>query len=144
VKTRLRRLGPDYVLTTSRHLSAEQADRIMARWRDEYDGRLIILGPGMTIRSFVPTLRELLEQRTVAMTSQRWLEVPVEYVAVAELLPIQPEPIVLLWEPMPRADSAVHVVEHDGRLYVQDGHHRLARARCAGNPWVLARVLRAG
>jgi hypothetical protein len=38
-------------------------------------------------------------------------------------------------------DEFVHVVYHDGEYYLEDGHHRVVKARLRGAQSVLARVL---
>jgi hypothetical protein len=138
-------LGPQFVLTLDHHVSAEQFEYVRAKWQREYDGKLLILGPGARFEVVRPTLHEWLAMHTVGMTTRRWQrEVPAQFVALADLYPVQAEPT----DPerghidvVPRADNAAHVVKIDGRLYLQDGHHRYYRARRAGNPWLLARVL---
>lgn len=38
-------------------------------------------------------------------------------------------------------DRFVHVVRFGGRLFIEDGHHRVVRERLAGADWINARVL---
>lgn len=42
--------GPTWLITTERHLSAEQVATIMRDWRERYSGQLLILPPGMSIK----------------------------------------------------------------------------------------------
>jgi hypothetical protein len=39
-------------------------------------------------------------------------------------------------------DEFPHVIEHGGRLYLEDGHHRVALAILRGRKFIEARVLR--
>jgi hypothetical protein len=134
-------LGPQFVISVEHHLSEEQAAYLRAKWQREYDGKLLILAGGARFEVVRPTLHEWLAMHTVGMTTRRWQrEVPAQFVALDDLYPIQPEPEPVIALPQ-RHDNAVHVVMIDGRLYLQDGHHRYYRARRAGNPWLLARVL---
>ena len=38
-------------------------------------------------------------------------------------------------------DPVPHVIDFDGRLYLEDGHHRVVRAALAGRSTIEARVL---
>lgn len=86
-----------------------------------------------------------LQRYTAHMTTQRWMALPACTVAVEDMRPTQAvhEP---LWperrpDPAACADPLIHVVRLDGVLWVQDGHHRLARARRRGDASVQARIL---
>lgn len=77
-----------------------------------------------------------------------WLTLPPERVSIAEVVPTQDylmlNHLSLLLEGFPAhgGDRYSHIVEHRGRLYSHDGHHRDALAWLQGRKWVSARVLR--
>lgn len=79
-----------------------------------------------------------------AMTSARWLHVPTQPIPLHELHATQ-EGIYL--HPLITADTPVggdphpHVVSWNGRLYLEDGHHRAVRAAIHGQRTLTARVL---
>jgi hypothetical protein len=82
----------------------------------------------------------------LGMSTARWAEFPAELVPVASLTPTQTaEPD--LWShargnTTASGDPCVHVVDLAGVRYLQDGHHRLARAVRDGQTVIAARVLR--
>jgi hypothetical protein len=79
------------------------------------------------------------------LTTALWASVPVEPVPLAELVTTQAhlDLAALLDDTVrPGSDLRPHVVEHDGVLYLEDGHHRCARAVLRGMTHVRARVLR--
>lgn len=79
------------------------------------------------------------------MTSTKWLDVPTEVVCIADLVATQPgvllHALVDDTEPV-GGDAHPHVIEWDGTLYLEDGHHRAMRARLDGYRTLTARVLR--
>lgn len=80
------------------------------------------------------------------MTTQRWIdEIPVQVVPIAELVATQPGVLLqALIDPAPEShsgDPLPHVLQFDGRLYLEDGHHRAVRARLRGQRYLYARVL---
>lgn len=80
------------------------------------------------------------------MTTERWMtEIPVEVVRIGELIATQSGVLLhALMEPAPESrsgDPTPHVLRFNGRLYLEDGHHRVVRARLRGQLYVYARVL---
>ncbi|QAY16195.1 hypothetical protein SEA_SONALI_83 [Arthrobacter phage Sonali] len=79
------------------------------------------------------------------MTSQKWQEVPARSFLISDLIATQPG--VLLHalaedhQGSHSGDHLAHVVEWEGRFYLEDGHHRAVRARLNGSPRLLARHL---
>lgn len=76
------------------------------------------------------------------MTTQRWItEVPPVAVRLADLTPIQPPPTS--YDPhLPRPrDPIPHVINVDGTMYIEDGHHRYYQAQALERVWMLARVI---
>jgi hypothetical protein len=78
----------------------------------------------------------------LGMSTAAWLELPVELVDPASLTPTQATD--LLWDRLSSAsgDPCLHVVELAGVRYLQDGHHRRAKALLRGETQIAARVLR--
>lgn len=77
------------------------------------------------------------------LTTDLWLRLPVETVDVQALITTQPHlHIDALLTPRPQRDPYPNVVEHDGALYLEDGHHRVTRLALAGERYILARVYR--
>lgn len=79
------------------------------------------------------------------MSTAKWMELPAQSVAVCALTPTQYVEADLWLERRPTkvacADPCIHVVQLGSCLYVEDGHHRVARAR-RDHVWqILARVL---
>lgn len=81
---------------------------------------------------------------TTGMTSALWLAVPVETFTIADLTATQdgvyfhaltetPDPV--------GGDPFPHVIDWDGGLYLEDGHHRVIRALLAGRTTIEARRL---
>jgi Arc/MetJ family transcription regulator len=79
------------------------------------------------------------------MTSAKWLMVPTRLVRIDELIATQPGIYFhgLSAERHVGGDELPHVIEWDGELYLEDGHHRAVRARLSGMTHMEARVLRA-
>jgi hypothetical protein len=81
---------------------------------------------------------------TTGMTSERWLSVPVQRVRIADLIATQPgillQSLIEPGEPF-GGDPFAHVVAWRGRLYLEDGHTRAARAALGGCAEIDARVL---
>jgi hypothetical protein len=79
------------------------------------------------------------------MTSGKWLDIPTTLVPIRELIATQPG--VLLHALSDEAPTPVggdrfpHVIRWQGSLYLEDGHHRVVRARLNGRRAVRARVL---
>lgn len=79
------------------------------------------------------------------MTSQKWLDVPTALFPISQLIATQPG--VLLHAladnvPMPvGGDIYPHVIHWNNEFYLEDGHHRVVRARLQGEQFVLARYL---
>ena len=82
--------------------------------------------------------------RRAGMTTAQWMRLPAQQLPVNALVPTQ-QVHGEIWpqrRPMPTAcaDECVHVVKVGAVLYVQDGHHRLARARKAHQQFIAGRV----
>lgn len=78
------------------------------------------------------------------MTSTKWLAIPAREVTIAQLTATQPGLLLeaLTGDPIPTGgDPTPHVIQWDGNLYLEDGHHRAARAALAGHTSITARVL---
>ena len=79
------------------------------------------------------------------LTTDLWSRIPPERVRVADLVTTQRHldiEALVSGRLRPGSDVRPHVVEHDGVLYLEDGHHRCTRAELRGMTHVLARVLR--
>lgn len=80
----------------------------------------------------------------MGMTTERWMQLPVHELAVASLTPTQSTTNLRPGHGPNEAtcaDPYIHVLRLGGALYIQDGHHRLARARGAHQSTIQARVL---
>lgn len=79
------------------------------------------------------------------MSTAKWMELPVQSVATTALTPTQDVEVDLWDERRPClvacADPYVHVVRLGAVMYIEDGHHRVARARRDHEWTILARVL---
>ena len=78
------------------------------------------------------------------MTTALWLSLPAREVIIAELIATQPGLLLhaLTGEPTSHSgDVLPHVIAWQGALYLEDGHHRAARALLAGQLRMTARVL---
>lgn len=79
------------------------------------------------------------------MTTAKWMEIPPRYVDVAQLMPTQATAEDLWHERRPMEvacrDPYVHVVQLGSVMAIEDGHHRVARARRDHEWQILARVL---
>lgn len=78
------------------------------------------------------------------MTSQKWLDVPVQVFAIRDLVVTQPGVLFkhLLNDAVPYGgDKYPHVVVWEGIPYLEDGHHRLIREAVAGHHTLMARGL---
>lgn len=84
---------------------------------------------------------------TAGMTTDKWQEIPPATVRLDELEFSQPQLVrEALVDPelgSYSGDEYPHVVEHDGKLYVEDGNHRMTRHIVRGRKTARARVLRA-
>lgn len=83
--------------------------------------------------------------QAAGMSTAKWMALPAQWVDVARLTPTQ-DVAVDLWphrRPMDAAcrDPYIHVVQLGSVLYLEDGHHRVARARRDHDWTILARVL---
>lgn len=78
------------------------------------------------------------------LTSALWLDVPSRLVHIADLTLTQPgvlfAPLIEPGTPV-GGDHLPHVIDYGGRLYLEDGHHRVMRAALLGELHVEARVL---
>lgn len=79
------------------------------------------------------------------MSTAKWMELPVLEVCVAQLTPTQQVSDDLWHTRRPNevacGDPYLHAVRIGGVLYIEDGHHRWARARRDHEWYILARVL---
>lgn len=78
------------------------------------------------------------------LTPALWREILPRHVPIGELIATQSHLAIAGLAPDARvahdADRLVHVVQWQGHLFVEDGHHRIVRERLAGADWVNARV----
>lgn len=79
----------------------------------------------------------------LGMSTADWKRVRPRPVRIERLHPCQDG---LTWEGLfaqepYSGDRWPHVVRFEGRLYISDGHHRIARKALRGRRWALARVL---
>lgn len=78
------------------------------------------------------------------MTSDKWLDVPVQIVWVQDLIATQDgvylDPIIRPGMPV-GGDSYPHVVFWQGKYFLEDGHHRVMRLVIDGAVMIRARVL---
>src|SRR5688500_13881279 len=77
------------------------------------------------------------------MTTERWLLIPLRRVALATLIPSHGTREEWVKGPSTSwcGDPHPHVVVWQGRSYLSDGHHRVARARRQGHKTMWVRVL---
>lgn len=78
------------------------------------------------------------------MSTAKWLRLPARPVPLGDLIATQDGVYLapLLGEPSSHCgDPVPHVIAHDGRLYLEDGHHRAVRAALNGQRQLHARVL---
>lgn len=79
------------------------------------------------------------------LSPAKWRDVPAKYVPIAELTSTRAALSIARLDPEYRephtADRLVHVVVWQGALYIEEGHHRVAREALAGASHVNARVL---
>ena len=83
--------------------------------------------------------------RGLGMSTARWMALPAVMLEVAELRPTQDVELGL-WLAHRRsqtrcADPCVHAVRLAGVTYLEDGHHRWARARLRGDRLIAGRLL---
>jgi hypothetical protein len=83
--------------------------------------------------------------RALGMTTAAWMSLPGVLLEVASLVATQTIEPDLWPEPRPNpiasGDSLPHVVQLGGVPYIEDGHHRWARARRRGDLWIACRLL---
>jgi hypothetical protein len=79
------------------------------------------------------------------LSPAKWREVSTKYVPIGELHATRAALSIAALAPDYRephtADRLVHVVVWEGKLYIEEGHHRVAREALAGATHVNARVL---
>ena len=79
------------------------------------------------------------------MSSAKWLDVPTAVLPIRELVATQPGVLLhALADDVPSpvgGDPFPHVIRWRGCLYLEDGHHRVVRARLNGRRAVRVRVL---
>ena len=79
------------------------------------------------------------------MSTAKWQHIPTRRVRIADLTATQPGVLLhALTDDAPTpvgGDPVPHVIAWDGRLYLEDGHHRVVRARLNGRTTIEARVL---
>jgi hypothetical protein len=81
---------------------------------------------------------------TTGMTSEKWLSVRTFSVKIDSLVATQDGVFIhpLIDPPAPvGGDEFPHVVFWNNILYLEDGHHRVVRAKIGGQDRVVARVL---
>lgn len=78
------------------------------------------------------------------LTTALWREIQPVHVPITDLIATQDHLKIGALSPTHHGshsgDRLVHVVKWEGRLYLEDGHHRVVRERLAGADWVNARV----
>lgn len=82
---------------------------------------------------------------TSGQTSATWKKIPTRTVVIKHLWATQPG---ILFDAIIRpeaeavgGDSFPHVIEWDGKMYLEDGHHRVVRAALAGRTTIEVRYL---
>ena len=79
------------------------------------------------------------------MTSQKWLDIPVRYVPVWDLIATQAhiDLRIFIGEPRPPygGDIYAHAVRWKDDLYLEDGHHRAVRAMYENHGLLAVRIL---
>ena len=81
---------------------------------------------------------------TSGQTSASWLLVPVRVVSIKNLIATQPGLLfeALITPTLPiGGDPLPHVIEFEGKQYLEDGHHRVIRAAMRGRTHVVVRYL---
>jgi hypothetical protein len=78
------------------------------------------------------------------LTTDLWIAtVPVHWVAISDIVVMQEHlSLLALIEPPATKDPFAHIVEWQGIKYLEDGHHRLARAIVRGDREIQARIFR--
>lgn len=81
------------------------------------------------------------------LTSKLWRDVETYPVAIRGLVPTQlglhEQVLCSTYESSFSLDLVPHVVEHLGVWYIEDGHHRLARALLLGKDTATVRIFKA-
>lgn len=80
------------------------------------------------------------------MRTEDWKTILCEFVKINELTATQPAVLLfaLTEEGSWCGDEYPHVIEWQGEMYLEDGHHRAMRALLLGQETMRARVLRLG
>lgn len=82
---------------------------------------------------------------TSGQTSATWKKIPTRPVAIKDLWATQPgllfAALIAPAEESVSGDPFPHVIEFDGTLYLEDGHHRVARAALQGRTTIEVRYL---
>lgn len=81
---------------------------------------------------------------STGMTTAKWAHIPTRDVTITDLIATQPGILLraLTEENTPiGGDLIPHVINWQGNLYLEDGHHRAMRALLAGQRTLTARVL---
>lgn len=79
------------------------------------------------------------------MTTKKWLNIPTQTLPIADLIATQPGVLLhaLTDNTTPiGGDTLPHVIHWAGHYYLEDGHHRVVRARLNGQHTITARVLK--
>lgn len=81
---------------------------------------------------------------TTGLTTAEWRKIPPQVVVVSSLTATQRgvyfEHLAADHQLREGGDEFPHVVAHAGRLYLEDGHHKVMRKLLAGRVYVWARV----
>lgn len=80
----------------------------------------------------------------IGMTTEKWLDIPTKTVNIEDLIATQKHVYIeslLGPETSFCRDMFVHVVEWQGELFLEDGHHRAVRAWINNRETLEARVL---
>jgi len=82
---------------------------------------------------------------TTGLTSKTWHDVQIRTLPISSLIATQPGVLLhALSDNAPEpvgGDPLPHVILYQGKYYLEDGHHRVVRARLAGNQTIQARLL---
>jgi hypothetical protein len=76
----------------------------------------------------------------LGMTTRAWMRIPPKVVALALLIPTQEIATLFPYDTSASGDPFPHAVRWCGRLYINDGHHRIARRIRAGKGYTAIRI----